>query len=102
MGTDTEISIKLMPIVRAYGTVYRIQTPKARKLQVNHFFKLPVDCVYAFDTLLIRHFMPFLMQLNTICMLHDDVFAANGIIDARGIVTPVKNSGYRNCSIGLH
>lgn len=46
--------------------------------------------------------MPLLVQLNTSCMLHDDVFAANGIIDARGIVAPVEYLGYRNGSIGLH
>lgn len=80
-------------------SIGEVQAPVSWKFNIHHFFDLLINGVYASDFLAPGHGWPFLMQLNTGGVLHDDIFATNSV---GSIIAPVKDIRYRNAGIGLH
>lgn len=77
----------------------QIQTSKIWKFEIHHFFDLLIYRIYAIDLLIASHLWPFLVQLDTFGVFHNDVFAPLSIFR---IITPTKDGGYRDVGLGLY
>lgn len=96
---DAEAWIQSLLGDRVERGVGKVQAPVSWKFNVYYFFDLLIDSVYTFDLLVPSHGRPSLVQLNTGGVLHDNVFATNGV---RSMSAPVEDIRYRNAGIGLH
>lgn len=96
---DTETLIQRPFGTRISDMAEQIQTSKIWKFEVHHFFDLLIYGIYAIDLLIASHLRPFLVQLDTFGVFHNDVFAPNGICR---IIAPIKDGGYRNVGLGLY
>ena len=79
MRADAEVLVQRQLRSGVDGGIDKIQAPISWKFHVDNFFDLPIDSVYASDLLFSRHDWPFLVQLNTGGVFHNNVFATNGV-----------------------
>jgi hypothetical protein len=78
VGPDAEFLVQRQLRSGVKRGIDKIQAPVSWKFDLYYFFDLPIDSVYASDFLVPSHDWPFLLQLNTAGVFHDDVFATNG------------------------
>ena len=101
MRPDTESLVRIQSLLKASieRSINKIQAPVSWEFDVYHFFDLLIYSVYTSDLLVPSHTWPFLVQLNTGGVFHDDVLAPNGVLS---IAAPVKDFRYGNTGISLY
>lgn len=96
--SNTEIVIQVFAVLRIVSIV-EVYAPECRKFQVHCLFNRSVNRTYAPDLLISSHFMPFLAQWDTSCVVHDNIFSTDEIVCICSIIMPVKDP--RNGDTGL-
>lgn len=81
------------------GVLREIQAAIDRKLKVDGFFQIPTYVLDTADLLAHVHGWPFVAQVDTRCVFHDDVFAAYKI---GSVIAPVQYLRYWDTSSSLH
>lgn len=98
MGPNTKILCKGHLATSVDVGIGKIQTPVRREGDCCYLLHIGRNAMDTVDPLVCGHSWPFLVQLNSHRMFHDDILAANGV---RCIVAPVKDDWNRHSSIGL-
>lgn len=79
--------------------VVEIQATVGLELDRCHLLDIANNCRGTSNLLLQGHCWPYLMQLNTLSVFHNDVLAADSICR---VITPFKNFWYGDPCFGLH
>ena len=79
--------------------VVEVQATVSMKIEGRHLLDISDDSPCTSNLLLQGHRWPYLMQLNTFSMFHDDVLTADSVGRA---ITPVKDFRYGDPCSGFH